>query len=196
MIEGPTDTPPGPAATTAGPGRRRAHSGRRAIIAVTDGPERRKDAVPAHGRRLQLRDDRGTSPIELAILLPTIILALFASIQVAMYYIARTAALAAAQEAVSVQRLYGAQPGDGQKAAANLLSSGGAGDFLQNPIVIGAPKVTTDGTGITVTVTGYAPSLIWIPFKVTATAHGTLEVTSPTPSESVPPAPPGPPTVP
>jgi hypothetical protein len=90
--------------------------------------------------------------------------------------------------------LYGAKPGDGQKAAADLLASGGTGDFLQNPIVIGAPQVTKDGTGITVTVTGYVPSLIWIPFKITATAHGSLEVPSPTPSETPPPAPPGPPT--
>ncbi|HEU0240264.1 MAG TPA: TadE/TadG family type IV pilus assembly protein [Micromonosporaceae bacterium] len=139
-------------------------------------------------------DDRGASPIELAILMPVIILALFSSIQVAMYFIARSAALAAAQEAVDVQRLYGAKPGDGQRAAAQLISSGEAGDFLQNPVTIGAPQLSADGTGITVTVTGYAPSLIWVPFRITATAHGTLEVKTPTPTSTVTPAPPGPPT--
>ena len=184
MIDRSTHMPPGPTATPAGPGPRR----------VRD----RSDHTPAIGAappRRWLSDDRGTSPIELAILLPVIILALFASIQVAMYFIARSAALAAAQEAVAVQRVFGAGKDTGQLAGKKLLDTGQAGDFLTG-YAVSTAQCPSDG-GITITVTGQAPGLIpGFPIHVTATAHGTCEVESPTPSSTVTPAPPGPPTVP
>jgi len=142
-----------------------------------------------------MRDDRGTSPIELAILLPVIIIAMFASIQVAMYFIARSAALAAAQEGVAVQRVLGAGKDTGQQAAKKLLDTGQAGDFLTNYTVTTA-KCPSNG-GIAITVSGDAPALIpYFPVHVTATAHGTCEIDTPTPTSTITPAPPGPPTVP
>jgi Flp pilus assembly protein TadG len=146
--------------------------------------------------------DRGTSPIELAILLPTIILALFASIQVAMYFLARAEALAAAQYAVSVQRAYGAAKCDGHDAAQQLLSSGYAGAWLDtqkvnDPIVVtpcDKMPPNDDPNGVTATITGTAPSLVFFwTINITATVHGTNEIVTPAPSPSVSQPPPGPP---
>ena len=172
MIDRSTHLLPGPA-TTVGPGRRRA-CGRRRHYALTD-------------------RDRGTSPIELAILLPVIIIAMFATIQVAMYFLARTEALAAAQEAVSVQRLYGASTTDYLAGANTVLNQGVDGQWLQGAKV-GAPKPTKDGTGFTVTVVGNAPSLIpHFSVGISVIVHGTYEVKTPTPTISPSQPPPGPP---
>jgi hypothetical protein len=101
--------------------------------------------------------------------------------------------------------VYGAQPGDGQRAADNLLTNGVAGNWLSNPVTVCfdhkesdpvtmcLTKPTAGATDFTVTVTGQAPSLIWLPLRITATAHGTLEISTPTPTISVSAAPPGPP---
>jgi Flp pilus assembly protein TadG len=164
---------PGPAALAVGPGQRRARA-RRRHSALTD-------------------RDRGTSPIELAILLPVIVIAMFATIQVAVYFLARTEALAVAQEAVSVQRLYGAGPNDYLAGANTLLNQGVDGQWLQGAKV-GTPKPTKDGTGFTVTVVGNAPSLIpHFSVSVSVTVHGTYEVKTPTPVISPSQPPPGPP---
>ena len=163
----------GPAAAAAGSGRRSVRA-RRWQHAVAD-------------------SDRGTSPIELAILLPVIVVAMFATIQVAVYFLARTEALAVAQEAVSVQRLYGATPTAYITGANALLNDGADGKWLQSATV-GKPVPTADGTGFTVTVSGNAPSLIpkfTVGFSVTV--HGTYEVKSPTPTMSPSQPPVGPP---
>lgn len=139
--------------------------------------------------------DRGTSPIELAILLPVIVVAMFATIQVAMYFLARTEALAVAQEAVSVQRVYGAKTGDYQLAAKALVDEGTDGQWLQIQLPGGVLlKNSADGAGFTVTVVGNAPSLI-PKFKVgiSVIVHGTYEKPSPTPTISPSQPPPGPP---
>jgi hypothetical protein len=137
--------------------------------------------------------DRGTSPIELAILLPVIVVAMFATIQVAVYFLARTEALAAAQEAVSVQRLYGAGTNDYLAGANTVVNAGVDGRWLQGA-KIGTPKPTKDGTGFTVTVVGNAPSLIpYFSVGVSVIVHGTYEVKTPTPTIAPSQPPPGPP---
>jgi Flp pilus assembly protein TadG len=171
-----TQVPPGPAAISAGPGRRRAHARR---LASTE-------------------RDRGTSPIELVILLPTIVLALFASIQVAVYFLARAQALAAAQEAVTAQKAYGAGKCDGHTAAADFLSRGDGGNWLSNIHIVVTPcdKPTdpNDPNGVTATITGSAPSLVFFwTVGVSATVHGTGERVTPAPSPSISQPPPGPP---
>jgi Flp pilus assembly protein TadG len=168
---------PGPVDTTAGPGRRRVRA------------RRWRDALADR--------DRGTSPIELAILLPVIVVAMFATIQVAVYFLARTEALAVAQEAVSAQRVYGAPTKAYSLGANALLNEGADGKWLQ-PAKDGKVDVvlvnSTDGTGFTVTVTGTAPSMIWrTAVKVTVVVHGTYEVKTPTPTISPSQPPPGPP---
>jgi Flp pilus assembly protein TadG len=166
----------------AGPGQRRA-CGRRWQHALADG-------------------DRGTSPIELAILLPVIITALFASIQVSVYFLARAEAAAAAQECVTVQRSYAvasnpldpAKQAAGHDAAVAWVNSGNAGRWLTLKSVTCATN-PTGSIGVTGTVTGNAPSLI--PFFhvfVSVTAHGPQELPAPpVPTPSISQPPPGPP---
>jgi Flp pilus assembly protein TadG len=123
-------------------------------------------------RRLRraLSDDRGAGPLEFVIIAPGVLLLLLASLQIAMWYIARSTAQTAAREAVRAERVYGAADNDGTLAADRYLSTGG--DWLTHTGV----TVTRSPTDVTVTVTGNALTLL--PFvHVTATAsdHGTIE---------------------
>lgn len=114
--------------------------------------------------------DRGSAPVELAILAPAILLALFASIQVAAVFMARSVALSAAQEATTAERVYDAPAGAGQDRGASFLAR--AGDWL------GAGRVTVERNGdqVTSTVTGQAISLIpGFTFTVSQTARGEVE---------------------
>ena len=118
---------------------------------------------------------------------------MFATIQVAVYFLARTEALAVAQAAVSAQRVYGAKATAYSDAATALLNEGTDGQWLQDALV-GTPKPTKDGTGFTVTVVGNAPSLIPdFTVSVSVIVHGTYEVNTPTPVISPSQPPPGPP---
>ncbi|MEV0732885.1 TadE/TadG family type IV pilus assembly protein [Polymorphospora sp. NPDC050346] len=145
--------------------------------------------LPATGRdrnrawsrlRQRLTDsggDRGASPIELAILVPAILVLLFASIQVAAIFLARSAALAAAQQAVTAQRMLDAEPGAGQERAAQFLAQP-SGEWLVDAVI--EPPVITyddgDPAGVEFTVRGRALSLVpWLDLTVVETAHGTVE---------------------
>ena len=179
MIGRSTESHSGPVEQTAGPGRRRPR------------------ATRGHRRSASDRD-RGTSPIELAILLPTIVLALFSSIQVAMYFLARAEALSAAQEAVSVQRAYGAVKCAGHDAAQQFLANGSAGTWLTVKTIdvttCPKPADAKDPNGVTATITGDAPSLVFFwTIGISATVHGTKEILTPAPSPSISQPPPGPP---
>jgi hypothetical protein len=111
----------------------------------------------------------------MAILWPAIVLALFASVQIATYFTARSLALTAAQAAVTAERQLGAHPGDGKARAEQLLAR--AGDWLTPPDSansVGEPVYT--GTGVSYTVRGRAISLVpGISWEIEQTAHGTLE---------------------
>jgi len=114
--------------------------------------------------------DRGSSPVELAILAPAVLLALFASIQVAAVFMARSVALSAAQEASTAERAFGAPAGAGEDRGRSFL--GRAGDWLSGGQVI----VERDGEQVTTTVTGQAISLIpGFTFTVSQTARGEVE---------------------
>lgn len=115
--------------------------------------------------------DRGASPVELAILVPIVLLMLFAAIQVASVFIARAVALTAAQEAVTAQRVYEAGPGAGKTRAQSFLAK--AGDWLGQPVV---SEPATPPTEVRFTVSGTALSVIpGVTFTVSQTAHGTVE---------------------
>jgi hypothetical protein len=111
----------------------------------------------------------------MAILWPAIVLALFASVQIATYFTARSLALTAAQAAVTAERQLGAHPGAGKARAQRLLA--GAGDWLTPPDSansVGEPVYT--GTGVSYTVRGRAISLVpGVSWEIEQTAHGTLE---------------------
>ncbi|WP_431895379.1 TadE/TadG family type IV pilus assembly protein [Micromonospora haikouensis] len=117
--------------------------------------------------------ERGANPVELAVVMPAILVLLFASIQVAAWFVARATALNAAQSAVNAQRLYEAPAGAGEARAVDFLTA--AGDWLVGWDQPG-PACVTDVAEVTCTVSGDSLSVIpGVSFPVRQTAHGTIE---------------------
>ena len=99
--------------------------------------------------------------IELVILLPALFAVMFLGMQAALYYHARTVAIAAAQEGA---RAAGAETGresDGTSAANAFVDQAGGDDVLQNATSAANRTATT----ATVTVRGFSLSVIpgWTP---------------------------------
>nr|WP_243709645.1 TadE family protein [Micromonospora sp. 15K316] len=117
--------------------------------------------------------DRGASPVELAVVMPLILVLLFASVQVAAWFVARSTALNAAQSAVNAQRVHQAPADAGVQRATRFLRA--SGDWLvgwNRP----APTCQTSATEVTCTVSGRSLSVIpLVSFPVRQTAHGTVE---------------------
>jgi len=127
-------------------------------------------ARPARARH-RWHADRGASPIELAILLPVIIAALFAGVQVALYFLARSEALAAAQAGATARAGYLA-PDDAADGAAGRYV-----DTSPNWLEPDRPAaVSVTASTVTVTVSGTATSVIpgWH-IAVQETARGQRE---------------------
>lgn len=138
--------------------------------------------LPPAGRRPRHGRDVGASPVEMAILWPTLVLALFGAIQVSMYFSARSVALTAAQAAVAAERQLDAEAGSGQDRAEQLLAE--SGDWLAAPAAgeqVSDPTFTA--TGVSYTVRGQAIALIpGFAWEISQTAHGTLEQVPPGPT--------------
>ena len=123
--------------------------------------------------------DRGGGGIEMAIVLPLMLVCVFAIAHMSMYYLARQAAMSIAQVAVEGQRGWGAGPGAGQERADRLVT--------QLPRVLRDPRVrltcdgvpltgTCQGEHLTATVTGTAVSVIpGLRHQVSQTATGAVE---------------------
>ncbi|MFE9956057.1 TadE family protein [Micromonospora sp. NPDC005299] len=130
-------------------------------------------ATVLRGRLAADGSERGANPVELAVVMPAILVLLFASIQLAVWFVARSTALNAAQTGVNAQRALQAPPDAGRDRATNFLHA--AGDWLvdwQNP----GPTCTATATEVTCTVSGRSLSVIpGVDFAVTQSAHGTAE---------------------
>ncbi|MFC6018845.1 TadE/TadG family type IV pilus assembly protein [Plantactinospora solaniradicis] len=129
---------------------------------------------PYRRRAIGARRDRGANPVELAVLMPAILLLLLASIQAAAWFIARATALNAAQSAVSAQRAYQAEPGVGEERAEDFLVR--AGDWLVGwEVTVTVPE--PEDTQVSATVTGRPLRIM--PFislpDISETAFGTVE---------------------
>ena len=107
-------------------------------------------------RRLQmLRTDAGTvGVVSYAIAFPVVIAIIAAVFQTAMWFAARNAAIAAAEQGVAVARAQGSSAGQGSAAACGYAASAAAG-ILRGPVCTAG-----GGTTITVTVCGSALSLL------------------------------------
>lgn len=118
------------------------------------------------------RDDSGMTTLEVAVLFPIVLILIFGIAQTALWYMARSAALAAAQEGVTAGRAYNAKPGDGTAAAHNFLNAQ-VGDILGG-VQVGIPR-SPAGT-LRITVSGTSLSLIpgW-KINVSQSAQGPLE---------------------
>ncbi|MFB9547024.1 TadE family protein [Micromonospora sagamiensis] len=128
--------------------------------------------VAAAARRRVMSDggDRGASPVELAVVMPAVLLLLFGSIQVAAWFLARSTAMHAAQSGVNAQRVHQAPAGAGVERATAFLAA--AGDWLADPKLTCA----TTATEVTCTVTGTSISVVpGVHLTVSQTAHGTVE---------------------
>jgi len=122
-----------------------------------------------HGRLAHPRD-RGGGGIEMAIILPLLLLCVFGIAHLGMYYLARQAALSVAQVAVEGERAWLAEPGAGERRAQRFLD--------QLPAVLTDPQIqlTNDGEQVTATVTGNTVSIIpWLRHGVEQTAAGPVE---------------------
>lgn len=132
-------------------------------------------AKPATSSRR--RDERGSVSIQLVILLPALFAVLFLGMQAALYYHARTVAIAAAQEGA---RAAGAETGtrsDGVQAAQDFVVEAGGDDVLEGASATSDRTATT----VTVTVTGHSLSVIpgWSPRIVQSASLPVERLTSP-----------------
>lgn len=105
--------------------------------------------------------ERGSSSIQMVILMPALFSIMFLGMQGALYYHARTVAIAAAQEGARAAGSQNGTAADGISVAASFVSDAGGKDVLPGAHMTGARSATT----ATVTVTGTSLSVIpgWSP---------------------------------
>jgi Flp pilus assembly protein TadG len=117
------------------------------------------------------RHDDGSVSIELLLVLPALFAVLFLGMQGALYYHARTVAIAAAQEGARAAAAEHASTADGAAAAGAYLAAAGR-DVLLDPDVRTSRTTTT----ASVTVRGTAMSVLpgWRPL-VTQSASAPVE---------------------
>jgi Flp pilus assembly protein TadG len=108
-----------------------------------------------------MRTERGSTSVQMVILMPVLFLVMFLGLQAALFYHARTVAIAAAQQGA---RAAGAETGttsDGIDAATSFIAAAGGPDVIENASVSGSRSATQ----ATVTIQGAALSVIpgWSP---------------------------------
>ena len=100
--------------------------------------------------------DRGSVTVELAIVFPVLLVIVSGFIQYALWFYARSLALAAAQQGVSVARSYGSTPDAGRASALAFIADHGS-DTLLSPAAI----ASNAGAGqVQVVVTGRSLSVL------------------------------------
>ncbi|MGP3777059.1 TadE family protein (plasmid) [Streptomyces sp. SDT5-1] len=119
-----------------------------------------------------LTDDRGSSPIQAAVLFPVVILITFVLIQGVLWAYARNIAYTAARSGVAAGRIYEASPADGAARARTALKDL-AGNMLTDT------QVSTAGSGpdtMRVHVSGQALTMLpGFHLTVRATMTGPIE---------------------
>ena len=106
--------------------------------------------------RSQRHDGRGSVSIELVILLPALFAVMFLGMQAALFYHARTVAIAAAQEGARAAGTEQGRESDGVTAANDFIDEAGGRDVLTGTSATASRTATT----ATVTVTGFSLSVI------------------------------------
>lgn len=117
--------------------------------------------------------DRGSVSLELAIVFPALLLIVTALIQYALWFHARSVALAAAQQGVSVARAYHSTPAAGRGSALAFIVDHGADTLLNPDVTTASPAVGQ----VQVVVTGRSVSVLpGVPgIAVSQSAAGPLE---------------------
>ena len=119
----------------------------------------------------RVHDERGELTLQLAVLFPVLILFVYLSVQVGLWWHAGQIADAAVAEAVESAQVEGATDADGADAAVWFLSQAG---YMQDVTI----QVGRTADTVTATVTGDAYQIIPIgSWPVSASATGPLEQT-------------------
>ena len=120
--------------------------------------------APLHRRLAVGPREHGSTSVQMVLLMPALFSVMFLGMQGALFYHARTVAIAAAQEgARTAAGLNGTGSAGAEDAYAFVADAGGDG-------VLKAPKVTStrSATAATVTITGQSLSVIpgWTPVVI------------------------------
>ena len=128
-------------------------------------------ATLARSRSSRRAGERGSVSIEQVLLLSVLFGVMFLGMQAALFYHARTVAIAAAEEGARAAGARGGTVGAGTKAAADFVATAGGDGVLKAASATGSRTPTT----ATVTVTGQAMSVIpgW---TLTITQSATMPV--------------------
>lgn len=114
----------------------------------------RHSRVPLRAPRVRGGDERGSVSIQAVILMPLLLSIMFLGMQGALYYHARSVAIAASQEGARVAG--SEQQGNGTSAAADFIAAAGGDDVLRGATINSSLTATTS----TVTVSGVSMSVI------------------------------------
>jgi len=111
--------------------------------------------------RTAVRRERGSSSIQMVMLMPALFSIMFLGMQGALYYHARTVAIAAAQEGARAAGSQNGTAAEGVSAASSFVSDAGGRDVLPGAHMTSGRSATS----ATVTVTGTSLSVIpgWSP---------------------------------
>ena len=115
--------------------------------------------MAAGRRRFGVGDERGSTSVQLVVLMPVLFAVAFTGVQAGMYYYGRTAAMAAATTAARAAATEHGTNQDCHAAATSFLTE--LGDVLTNPTI----TCTQTATTVRVTISGDTLSVIpgWIP---------------------------------
>jgi Flp pilus assembly protein TadG len=128
-------------------------------------------------RSSRRQDERGSVSIELVILLPALFAVMFLGMQAALFYHARTVAIAAAQEGAKAAGGENSKEADGVSAASSFVDEAGGDDVLPGATA----TANRTGTTVTVTVRGHSLSVIpgWNPVIVQSASLPVERLTAP-----------------
>jgi hypothetical protein len=118
------------------------------------------------------RREAGALLLGYVIIIPTFLLSMMVITQAALWYLARSAALAAARQGVDAARVLDSTAAAGRAAATSFAQRTASGYLL-------GPSASSAGSGpdtIKITVSGHVPSLVpGLPIQVSQAAEGAVE---------------------
>lgn len=127
---------------------------------------------PQPARRPDL--ERGSATVELAIVMPLLMLLLMVVVQAGIYFHTQAVATTAARKAVDAARVSGGSPAAGESTADAFLDQ--SGHALGHRHVV----VTRSGTNLKATVSGQVASVLFgAPLRVTVDASAPIEQVTP-----------------
>lgn len=119
------------------------------------------------------RSDAGSSVVEVAVLLPLMLLLLMVVVQVALWFHVRAVMATAANKGLDATRVDGGSVGQGELAVTDFLGNTGAIDNVDVEIERGTDTARVEITGDVVSL------LFGVPLSVTVEAEAPIEQVGP-----------------